>query len=197
LKPWKSLTKPIQVEIVSPEGETRSKVEAFYTGSMFIVEDIQSDVRAGDEIRRKLPNGNDEVFLVEDPKLYEETPFGPHYQISVSRPNIRPPRTDSSYTIHLSGENARVNINSTDASTNVVKTDSLFNQARQIIAQSNINEARSRELNQHIEAMETAKSQTSFSAAYQAFIASAADHIAVFSPILSGFALALASLPTA
>lgn len=195
MPPWKGMTDPDEVEIVSPEGEVRSRVQAYYAGNMFVIEDMSVDVRAGDEIRRRLPNGNDEAFRVDDPKFYGSGGFGKHYQVKVSRSKIHPRKSSGNYTVHVTGANSRVNINSTDTSTNTVQEMTVFNQARELLASSGVALDKAVEIAGHIEEMEKATSQPKFSEGYQRFIAATADNIGVFAPILTALAVALAGLP--
>ena len=91
MQPWKSI-KPDLIDIVSPEGEVRSRVNGYYGGSTFFIDDMNVDVRPGDEIRRRLPNGREEAFFVEDPKFYDSH-FGKHYQVKISRRGTFDPKT--------------------------------------------------------------------------------------------------------
>jgi hypothetical protein len=81
MQPWKSTSTPEKIDVVSPEGAVRCSVTGYYGGNIFIIDDMKADVRPGDEIRRSLPNGNEEVFTVEDPKFFRAGPFGDHYQV--------------------------------------------------------------------------------------------------------------------
>ena len=86
VQPWKGLLKPDDIDIVAPDGTVRSRVKGYYSGNEFIIEDMNVDVQTGDEIRRLLPNGKEETFVVENTKFYHGGPFGSHYQVSISRP---------------------------------------------------------------------------------------------------------------
>ena len=50
-------------EVISPEGEVRRGGHGVFTGKQVIVFNGTLHVFVGDEIRRRLPNGADEVFL--------------------------------------------------------------------------------------------------------------------------------------
>lgn len=194
MPPWKSLIPPDEVDIVSPEGQVRSHVLAYYSGSMFVIDDMSVDVRPGDEIRRHLPNGNEEAFRVEDPRFYDSS-LGKHYQIKISRPMTYTPKTGGNYTVHVNGENSRVNIHSTDSSTNNVHATSVFEQARDLVSRAALAPEKADEVKAQINAMESARAQPTFVDAYQKFIGLTADHIGVFAPILTVFATTLAGLP--
>jgi hypothetical protein len=184
MSPWKELITPDDIEVVSPSGEVRCRVKGYYSGEQFIVDDMKADIQPGDEIRRALPNGKDEVFTVEDPKLYRGGPFGSHYQIAISRRGSFEHKTGGHYQIHLSGQNARVNIASTDNSTNTANHSQLFTEIREAIDKGVSDTAQRGSIKEHLTEIERAKTKTSFIKAYQELIATAADHITVLSPFL-------------
>ena len=193
--PWSRAVKPSPVEVVSPEGEIRSKSTAYFTGTTVFIDDMTIDIRAGDELRRRLPNGNDEAWRVDDPKLYETPMLAPHYQVKVSRPQIHPHHQGGNFNITVSGANSRVNINSQDSSTNTIQTNPVFNQARDILTNSAIDASQKTAIRAEIDGMETATNQSAFKESYDRFISSASDHITVFAPILPALMSALLSLP--
>ncbi len=119
MKPW-NIIKPDDIDVVAPDGQVRSHVKGYYNGELFIIDDMTVDVRPGDEIRRLLPNGREETFVVGDPKFYNDGPFVSHYQVSITPRGVFDRHTGGNYTINLSGSNARVNIGSTDNSVNDV-----------------------------------------------------------------------------
>ncbi|RNM03013.1 hypothetical protein EGA29_19770 [Ralstonia pseudosolanacearum] len=162
---------------------------------MVMIEDVNADVRVGDEIRRQLPNGKQEVFTVDDPTFYSSGPFGAHYQVKVSRPKVFDKHTGGHYAVNVSGNNARVNIHSNDHSVNLVSGDDLFDQIRQKIE----NEvAASNEKSALLDAVAHLKAarhdKTSFAQSYQAFITSAAAHMTVIAPFLPTLGEMLAKL---
>lgn len=193
--PWRKAAKPAPIEIVSPEGEVRCSTTGYFTGSTIFVDDMQADIRVGDEIRRRLPNGNDETWRVDDPKLFDTPMVAAHYQVKVSRQQVHPHHQGGNFNITVSGANSRVNINSQDSSTNFVQTNPVYNQARDILANSNIDASRKTAIRAEIDGMEAAKTQGTFKEAYDRFISSAADHITVFVPILPALTSTLLSLP--
>lgn len=123
MKPW-SMISPDDIDVVAPDGSVRSRVKGYFSGKQFIIDDMTVDVREGDEIRRALPNGREEAFVVTDPKFYKDGHFGSHYQVSVARPRVFDKPSGGNYTISVSGENSRVNVGSTDNSFNTVALQS-------------------------------------------------------------------------
>lgn len=86
---------------------------------------------------------------------------------------------------HLHGHNSRVNLNSTDNSTNVasVSNDQTFIQMKEA-AQSIKDEAQREKILSLITELESAKGSNGFLSAYQKFMAVVSDHITVFGPFL-------------
>ena len=194
MKPWKIAGEAQAIDVVSPEGEVRSKSLGYFAGSHIIVEDMMIDVRPGDEIRRLLPNGKEEAYLVDDPTCFTSGPFGPHYQIKVSRPKIYQAHTGGNYHVTVSGPNARVNISSTDNSTNVVNGN-VFDQVREALNSAGIEANELRDMRQKLAALEAAETQSAFGKAYQAFVSSLSDHVTVLTPLLPALTAVIGSLP--
>ncbi|MFX1767707.1 MULTISPECIES: hypothetical protein [Paraburkholderia] len=183
------------MEIVSPEGELRCRIKGSFTGTMILIDDTSADVRTGDEIRRQLPNGKQEVFTVDDPTFYSSGPFGAHYQVKVSRPKVFDRHTGGHYSVNVSGNNARVNIHSSDHSVNVVSASDIFGQMREKV-ESGIGASPERDaLLDAIARLESARhDKASFSQHYQGFISSAAAHMTIVAPFLPALGEMLAKL---
>lgn len=194
MKPWTSLIQPDQIKIVSPEGEIRSSVLGYYDGKGFIVDDMKVDVRVGDEIRRSLPNGQEEVFLVDDPQYFGSGGFGPHYQVRVSRRGAFAPHSGGNYSISVSGMNSRVNFNTTDQSINIGHDNSVFSEIRSALEASGMPPATLMEVDIRLAEMKAAKDKISFAKAYQNFVGVIADHISVVAPFLPALTEVLTNL---
>jgi len=182
--PWKELITPDDIDIVSPEGQVRCRVKGYYSGKQFIIDDMNVDVQPGDEIRRLLPNGKEEAFLVDDPKFYRNGPFGSHYQVTISRRGSFPRHTGGNYNISISGPNSRVNIGSTDTSTNVTISDGIFSELRRALNDGISDDAQRLQMTELVARLEKAPDKKGAMAAYQALIASAADHMTLLAPFL-------------
>lgn len=104
------------------------------------------------------------------------------------------PESSSPLTIHVSGINARVNVGSTDNSTNsyTSSTTAIFEKLREAVAEQVPVEQRP-ELLSRIEQMEKAVETPNFISRYNDFIQSAANHIAVFGPMLPALSALLKS----
>lgn len=120
--PW-NLVPAEDMEVVAPGGEIRGTVKAHFAGNVIIVPDKMADVRTGDEMRRRLPNGNDDVFVVTEPTFFNTRGMAPHYQIKFRRAGTEPHHKGGNFTINVTGTNSRVNINSIDNSINITSDD--------------------------------------------------------------------------
>lgn len=181
--PWRSVSKPEPIRIISPEGDVRCTVQAFYAGGIFIVEDMKADVRPGDELRRMLPNGNDDVFAVDDPELFNTGIVATHYQVKVSRKGTFSHNVGGHF-ISVSGPNARVNVGSNDHSTNISHQGDVFGDIRQAVKVGVREEAKRAEILAAIDEAERTKGTGGFLTAYQKVISIAADHIGLLGPFL-------------
>lgn len=181
--PLKSLAKPEQITIVAPDGSIRCQVRAYFAGNIFIIDDMKADLEPGDELRRVLPNGKDDVYKVDDPKLFDTGHMPAHYQVKVSRKGSFAHQTGG-YLVNVSGANARVNIGSTDNSTNIVQTGNIFADMRQAIDAKVADPTRKAEIIAAINEAEAAKGSSGFLQAYQKVIGIAADHLGLLSPFL-------------
>ncbi len=171
-------------EVVSPEGEVRATGRGIFSGKQVTVFDGSLLVFPGDEIRRRLPNGADEVFEVIDPKFMEKFHSIPaHFQIDVRRKGSFPHGQGGHMNITVSGDNARVNIGSTDNSKNTVNHGALFSEIVAAIERSVPGE-RGTVLVEAVREMEQTQGTAGYAAAYQRFIGLAADHMTLIVPFL-------------
>jgi len=86
---------------------------------------------------------------------------------------------------YIHGHNPRVNVSSTDSSVNIttVSSDQLFVQLREA-THSIVNEAEREKLLIRLDELEKTQGSSGFSAAYQSFIASAANYMTIFGPFI-------------
>lgn len=179
------------IDIVAPDGTLRCSTTGIISTNEIQVPDASIDVETGDEVRRLLPNGKEEVFIIRD-AVYSDGlgPIPPHYNLKVFRKGSFARHTGGHY-INVSGHNARVNLNSTDNSTNVVNTTSIFAQVASAIEQG-VDDAAEREtLLEALKAIETSDSSEGKGQAYQRLIANAANHMTILAPFLGPLTQAL------
>jgi hypothetical protein len=96
-------------------------------------------------------------------------------------------RSHQTTIYNVTGSNSRVNINSTDSSTNVVNIDArqLFQEMRQAVDGAELESGSAEVLRGRIDEMEAAVSdRTTFSQKYAAFVQVAASHMELFAPFL-------------
>ena len=190
MSPFKSMPHS-DFEVVSPQGEVRAKGRGIFSAEQVTVFDEKLLVFSNDEIRRTIPSGAEEVFTVVDPRFYGKMAGIPaHFQIKVRRKGTFPRHEGGYYNISVSGENARVNLGSTDNSSNVVTNSGVFADLIGAIEGSIQDGSEKTALIEGVRAMESAKGTPDFAAAYSTFVGVAANHITVlapFLPALSGY----------
>ena len=88
-------------------------------------------------------------------------------------------------TYNVTGPNARLNVGSTDNSTNVIATDNaeLFNQLRTLVESVSDQAARTA-IASAVDDMQQSAGRTAFTHHYARFISVAADHVGLFAPLL-------------
>jgi hypothetical protein len=171
------------LKIVSPDGAIRSIERGLVDSKRIIIENIHAVILVGDEIRRTLPNGMEETFEVLDPICFT----GPlaHYEVRFRRKGTFPSGSGGNFMFHVSGANARVNVNSHDQSHNVAIGDSVFAELKnKIKSDVSDDEDRSRLLTAIESMQERVNDRPAFATAYQKFIASAANHMTLIAPFL-------------
>jgi hypothetical protein len=95
------------------------------------------------------------------------------------------PRQPQKITYVASGTNARVTVNSTDSSVNVINSDTsqLFDRLRERLGQID-DDVERQEIATAIDNMESAYGSDDFQSKYEEFMAILADHVTVFAPFL-------------
>lgn len=112
---------------------------------------------------------------------YIVSSYKAHLQSMTKQSPVQP----TNITYNLSGTGVRVNVNSTDSSINVISTEvsKVFSQVREAVGQIPDPTARL-EIGRAVDEMEQAHGSSNFLQKYQAFIASAANHISLLAPII-------------
>jgi hypothetical protein len=99
---------------------TVSRAKALFQSKLIFIADERVPIEISDVIERTLPSGLMERYVVTDPGFYARMHGIPgHYQIKYRREGVEG-SASGRHTIHLNGPNARVNIRSTDNSSNHV-----------------------------------------------------------------------------
>jgi hypothetical protein len=102
------------------------------------------------------------------------------------------PNTGGHFNVTVSGSNARVNIGSTDNSTNIVSDNGVFEEIRAAAIREIADQSVCAKLIAAVDEMEATQHSGGFVSAYQKFIGLAADHIGVVGPFLPALAGLLA-----
>ncbi len=92
----------------------------------------------------------------------------------------------------MSGPNARINVNSTDNSTNIASAlnEQLFVRSRET-ANAITDESQRAQILARLDDLERAKESGGFVSAFQSFIGSVADYMTIFSPFIPALTLML------
>ena len=177
-----------RVTLVKKTGQRFENLSASVQSRLILTDNVKVPVEDGDTFERKLPSGVAESFEVLDAGFQQEFHGIPaRYQSKVRKGTPKARGSSTQHTVYnLIGQNARVNIQSTDSSTNVVNVEStvLFDNLCGAIRTSVSDSELSETLMHCVEAMEAAAGTRTFADRYKDFIALAADHISVFGPFL-------------
>lgn len=173
-----------KITLVKPDGTVIEDIQANVQPNIIFIGDAKLPLEENDKIYRKLPNGLVETYIVLDRGFYSG--FGGHYQAKVKKEaNIKEDRYNSIINLYnASGPNSRININSTDNSTNYLNnTDSLFNDLKIILKNLPEKEIQERSL-QILEELDRLKRTPSYLIKYQEFVALLANHMTVIAPFI-------------
>lgn len=178
-------------EVIAPGGEIRCTGEAVFTDEVIAIFDEQARVVVGDEIRRRLPNGMDDTYQIAKVVFYEKTHGIPgHFQVFGHPKGHMPHREGGNFNITINGHNGRVNIDTTDNSTNSVGDNPVFGQLMGAIDAS-ISGTDRDQLISVVQEMQSASGASGFKQAYQKFMTCAANHMTVVGPFLPALAALL------
>lgn len=171
-------------EIVAKGGGVRG-TKAIFGGTTITIPDPSVQIEVGDEIRRRLPNGLEEVFEVQDPQFHSNFHGIPaHFQVKVRRKGQHPRGTGGNYNIHLHGSYNRVNLNSVDNSKTITHDGAVFSDLTRAVENSSLSSEEKINVTQAVRAMEAAVGKPSFTTAYQNFVATVANHMQIAAPFL-------------
>lgn len=185
-----------KVKLIKQNSSVYADIPAVVDGDTIFIADVTLPLDSGDIIERTIPSGAKEQYLVVDPGFRKGMRGIPdHYQAivekqsnytKISRGQI------SSHVYHISYAD-RVNINSTDNSTNINLSGeniSLMEDLRKKAAGLD-NEAN---IVQAINDMENHIGKPSFKEKYNSFIQSAANHMTLFAPFIPALTTLLTSI---
>lgn len=189
------------VTLVKADGTVvKENIKAMVQPKTIFMDDETLPIEPGDHLLHKLPSGLVADYLVVDPGFFPEnfTRMPAHFQTKVQRSSSgnQPASTTihnitNNYTSHVTGDNARVNINSVDNSSNYAsagEVSPIFEQLKELLGSSDISDTDGQNIRLSIEKMEAAQTKQGFMEGYQSFMGHAANHITVFAPLLPALA---------
>ncbi|SEF28489.1 hypothetical protein ABL840_26780 [Variovorax sp. NFACC27] len=185
------------VDLLKQDGTRVSGIPCTVDSSMVYMK-ADHRVDPGDLIFRAIPNGAEETYQVIDPVFYKGTVgIGPHYQIKVKKLGIPEARSAVQHiTYTVTGNNARVNVNSVDNSINVVHVQSdVAEQIETIMAAIRTANLSNEEKAEAVEAVEEVKSQFASGAPKRSVVRSLLNGLPKALEIGASIATILSALP--
>lgn len=170
-------------DLIGAEGQIKGSYKGNFSDTSVNTEDISIDAVSGDEIRRKIPNGREEVFDVISSSYHDRFhAIDAHFVIKTRRKGLMDAGTGGNY-VRVHGNNARVFIGSTDNSTNIHSdAAALYQQIRSALSEIDGEKRNNAEL--ALRQMESATSPKDRLKGYQSLISSLADHVTILAPFL-------------
>lgn len=177
-----------KVALIKKDGRRFENIRASVQRDKIFTADPKIPIEEGDVFERKLSNSVVEHYTILDAGYYEGTRgIKSHYQSEVRKqtkidPHVKP----TQIVYNLIGPNARVNIQSVDASTNLVEIGpkELFSGLREVIEQNVQDMELHKKLQEKVNELEKTQGTTTFMLRYQEFMALAANHITVLAPFI-------------
>jgi hypothetical protein len=172
------------ITLVKPDGTVIENIQANVQPKIIFIGDAKLPLEENDKIYRKLPNGLVETYIVLDRGYY--TGFGGHYQAKVRKEgSIKEDKYQSIINVYTaSGPNSRININSTDNSTNYINNlNSLFNDLKIGLESLPDKEIQEKSL-EILEKLKKHKNTPSYLIKYQEFVSLLANHMTVIAPFI-------------
>ena len=184
-----------KVKIIKQNSNIIDDVNALVNGSTIFVDDASLVIEEGDVIERSLPSGTKEQYLVIDRGFYRGIHgIKDHYQIKVEKQSAFTKVSRGHVINNYNISNAdRVNINSTDNSTNyqISANEISVMDTLRSLAKGLDNEA---EIIFAVDKMQESVGKKSFAEKYNAFIQSVANHMTIFAPFIPALSALLTKL---
>jgi FlaG/FlaF family flagellin (archaellin) len=175
-----------RVTLVKKDGRRFPDLPASVQSGKIFTFDPKIPIEDDDEFHRALPSGILERFVILDAGFFAAVGGMPASYQSKVRKSTAPAPAAQQNVYNLTGANSRVNIQSSDSSTNVVNVEShqLFADIRQAIQQSSMDAELVQRLTERVEAMQASSDAPTFAKRYSEFIADAANHMTLLAPFL-------------
>jgi hypothetical protein len=176
-------------DIVSSTGNLIATTKAAILPQNIVVFDTSLAISVGDEVRRALPSGQDETFEITDPTFFQEFHgTKAHYQLKYRRKGTFPHGAGGNYTFHVSGNNARLNIDSRDQSINTVVEGDVLGGLETALRDGIQDSEKLSRLVAAVDEMRREQHKPGFVVAYQKFVSICADHLGIVAPFLPALA---------
>lgn len=173
------------VSLVKKDGTIfKEGVRASVQGNKVFITDATLPIEAGDHILRQLPSGLNEDHEVESANFLSGGSLS-HWELRTRRSG-QPSGSVQTIVNHITGNNARVNINSTDNSANSVTDNSerLFSELASALNNQIPPSADKERLLSIVDDMKNRRDGRTFKEKYQDLVESAANHMTVLAPFL-------------
>jgi hypothetical protein len=182
------LSKEEEVDLIRMNGEVHRNIKATMWGNTIHLKDTLLFIEEGDTIQRVLPNGMQEKYTIINVvynQSYKSAPAS--YRLEVEKQTKLQKPAVESIVFNSSGHNTRININSTDNSTNVVAEsiteNNVFQKLREAIEQQVTSEEKEVILSS-VDQLEQTKGTSKYVSAYQSFIQTAKDWMTIIGPFI-------------
>lgn len=177
------------VTLVKADGTRYGNIKATVQAKLILTGDAKLPIEEGDCFERRLPNGTVESYEVLDPGFFAGMSGMPaHFQSKVRRQSrgTPTPKPAQQVVYNVTGDNARINIGATDASTNIVniQESALFVKLRYAIEQSVEDAEAKHRILVAVAALESEAGKPTFLHKYNEFMAAAANHMTVLAPFV-------------
>ena len=178
-----------KVTLVKASGERLEGIPALVGDGSIEMPETSLAIEDGDTLLRRLPSGVVEEYEVLDSGYTAGLLALPaNYQARVRKKTAisRQPPRQVVFNVHMTGPNARFNLNSEDLSTNVVDVapDELFEKLKEALTAGVEDLERRRALILQASELAQAVGKPTFQERYKSFVSSAADHMTLLAPFL-------------
>ena len=175
--------------LIKADGTRYDNIKAAVQPKLIFTDDVKLPIDEGDQFERLLPNGMVELYEILDPGFVSGMSGMPaHFQLKVRRRSKSSPalRGPMQVVYNVTGDNARINIGATDASTNIVNVEesTLFVKLRQAVEQTVDDDGARRQILVAVAALESEAGRPTFLQRYNDFMAAAANHMTALTPFL-------------
>lgn len=177
-----------KVALLKKDGTLYENIEAGVQTETIFIADVSLPIEQGDKIKRGLPSGIEEIFVVTDPGFHAKFHSIPaHYQIRYEHEGkAEPPPAAGNITYNVSGSHSRVNINSLDKSVNIdrVQINTIFEQIRTAIQEQVVDSEKRECLLAKVEELQQAHGREGFLEVYKEFMGMLASHATVVAHVV-------------